>query len=272
MNSFQKEGGAATPQSSNRLQLKNATKTKVNRLVNFQLGLIVALVLVYISIEITTATEERIYVPTTTKTMSLEATMGEYRIVENRPKQKQVSKPATPKAAPTKKFDLSKPPVIDDTTDDSLSDQIDQLIPVDNGQDDPVVDLPTVDGTAKNTPPANSHINMVMEVPLFPGCSPSMNREERIDCLNKKMTRFVQRKFDARHSGNLESGSQVRISVVFTIGTDGLPTNIQVKAPNKELEKEALSVIRRLPEMVPGKNNGSAVNVTYVLPIVYQLQ
>jgi protein TonB len=274
MNSFHKEEGAATPHSSSRFFLKKAANTKVNRLINFQLGLVVALLLVYISIEMTTLKREPVMAPVATKSIILEPAMGEYKIVENKPKviKQKITKPVPPKTTPIKKIDISKPPVIDDSADLSFKDLMNQLTVVDRGADDPVVDLPAVSGSKNNSAPVNTNINGVMEVPLFPGCDASMNREERIDCLNQKMGRFVQRKFDAKRSGNLETGTQVRISVVFTIGTDGLPKDIQVKAPNDELAKEARRVINRLPVMVPGKNNGAAVNVTYVLPIVYNLQ
>jgi protein TonB len=271
MNNFKKEDGAATPQFLNRLQLKNAAKTKVNRLINFQLGLIVALALVYLAIEISTVEYEKEYTPATSKTMTLESTMGEYRIVENKPVQKKVTEPAKPKTV-VKKFDISKAPVIDDTQPEvDMKELMDQLVPIDTGESDPVVDLPAVKTSSKNSSPATTHINGVMEVPLFPGCDPSLDRDDRIKCLNEKMTRFVQRKFDATQSGNLDTGSTVRITVVFTIGTNGLPMDLKIKAPNKQLEDEARRTINRLPEMTPGKNNGAAVNVTYVLPIVYKL-
>jgi len=37
------------------------------------------------------------------------------------------------------------------------------------------------------------------------------------------------------------------------------------------LEKESIRVIRSLPKMVPGKQNGQAVNVTYTIPIRFNL-
>ena len=271
MNNIKKEDGAATPQPLNRLQLKNAAKTKVNRLINFQLGLIVALALVYLAIEISTIEYEKVYAPTTSKTFSVESTMGEYRIVENKPVQKKVVKQSKPKTV-VKKFDISKAPVIDDTQPEvDMKELMDQLLTTDTGESEPVVDVPAANAGNENTTPATTHINGVMEVPLFPGCDPSLGREDRIKCLNEKMTRFVQRKFDATQSGNVQSGTTVRITVVFTIGINGLPMNIQIKAPNKQLEDEARRTIDRLPEMTPGKNNGAAVNVTYVLPIVYKL-
>jgi protein TonB len=69
----------------------------------------------------------------------------------------------------------------------------------------------------------------------------------------------------------LNSKDVVKIAVVFTIGTDGLPRDIQVKAPNKDLEEEALKVISNLPQMTPGKIDNMPVNVTYSLPIRFQV-
>ena len=44
------------------------------------------------------------------------------------------------------------------------------------------------------------------------------------------------------------------------------------RAINLELEKEAIRVISKLPQMTPGYQRGKAVIVPYSLPIVFQVQ
>ena len=63
-----------------------------------------------------------------------------------------------------------------------------------------------------------------------------------------------------------------RIFALFTIDKNGLVTDIIIKAPHKKLEKEALRVIEKLPEMIPGKQRKRAVAVKYTLPIVFQIE
>jgi protein TonB len=45
----------------------------------------------------------------------------------------------------------------------------------------------------------------VSEVPLFPGCSASLDSKERISCLNEKMARYIQRKFDTGLARDINS-------------------------------------------------------------------
>jgi protein TonB len=276
MKSFNIEKGAATPKSPSRFQLKEQTKTKVNPLMNFQLGLIAALFFMYVAIEITTHKFEKVFpAATITETLPVESYAGEFTIVENQPnlvKDKTVKAIIPPVKLPQP--DTFLPPVIDENAvDNSLTDAIHALEPVEKGKGEPVVDVPTTKGgPVKNEAPKSSHINGVSEVPLFPGCDVSLDRVERIGCLNEKMSRFVQRKLNAGLTEDLKGGNTVKITVVFTIGTNGLPKDIQVKAPNATLEQEALRVINDLPQMKPGKNNGVAVNVTYILPIVYTVR
>ncbi len=201
MKSFNNEKGAATPDSPSRFQLKEQTKTKVNPLMNFQLGLIAALFFMYVAIEITTQKFEKVFPAVTiTETLPIESYVGEFTVVENQPKlekQKVVKAVIPPVKLPQP--DISLPPVIDDNAvDNSLTDSIDALVPVDTGKGESVVDVPAAKGSpVKSEAPKNSHINGVSEVPLFPGCDVSLDRTERIECLNEKMSRFVQRRFDA---------------------------------------------------------------------------
>ncbi|MGB5982745.1 MAG: energy transducer TonB [Nonlabens sp.] len=263
---------AATSQGCDRIALKKSVNTKVNRNINFLLGLILALLTVYLIIELNSQVVNKKIPIVSIKQLEPEQNVGPYRIlVEKKPQQqKKVQKKQQP-LKKQKKFDISKAPVIDETVDD-FDDLLAALEPTNDPIAEPVDHLKSGDGPAdKNSEPATSHVNFVSEVPLFPGCSSSMDRAERIDCLNSKMARFVQRKFDTSMANETRGSNTVRISVMFTIGIDGLPMNIQIKAPSEKLKKEAARVISKLPQMTPGKMNGEPVNVTYTLPIVYKV-
>lgn len=273
MNLFNK-GGAATLPKNNR-NLKKESNTKVNPLINFQLGLVAVLAAVYFIVEFATPVREKLYQQLPSKTMTLEPTMGEFVIEKPVVIDKHVRKEAVqkPQSKQTVVSDPSKAPVIDNSITDEMSKVavVKPVIPRISNKDA----SRSNSTTSKRTPvaPAGaSNVNMVMEVPLFPGCDASLDRADRINCLNNNMQRFIQKKFDTSiATDQMARNGSVRITVMFTIGTDGLPKDVVVKAPNKELEKEAHKVISRLPKMVPGKNNGVAVDVTYVLPIVYKV-
>ena len=67
-------------------------------------------------------------------------------------------------------------------------------------------------------------------------------------------------------------GIQGRVHVMFVIDKDGTITGIQARGPDKNLEKEALRIIGKLPNMTPGKQRGRAVRVPFSYPINFRLQ
>ncbi|MGB3590676.1 MAG: energy transducer TonB [Nonlabens sp.] len=273
MNHLNDGQDAATSSPLERYERKKSTNTRASSILNFQLGLIIVLLISYLAIELTSQVQkQRPDLPVNTYTLSEDENMGKFTLEKKIPKPapKPLVKKPQPKIAHVKKVTIDMPPVISDKEVEpqvTAPKKVDTTVPV-KVTSSSSIGL-TGDKTISNS--GNNLVNTVMEVPLFPGCKERLNREERIECLNKKMTRFVQRKFDTRSAVDFDAGERVRITVLFTIGIDGLPRDIQVMAPNKQLEREALKVVSGLPRMIPGKNNGVAVNVTYVLPIIFQV-
>jgi protein TonB len=112
---------------------------------------------------------------------------------------------------------------------------------------------------------------VIENVPIFPGCESGNNAAKR-DCMSKKITAFVQKKFNTDLAGELGLSGRQRISVIFKIDKNGNVTDVRSRAPHPALEKEAARVINLLPKMKPGKQRGKAVIVPYSLPIVFQVQ
>lgn len=70
-----------------------------------------------------------------------------------------------------------------------------------------------------------------------------------------------------------EVGIQGRVVVEFVVGKDGSITNARVvRTRHPALDKEALRVIKAMPNWIPGRNNGQPVKVTYTLPVTFKLQ
>jgi len=70
----------------------------------------------------------------------------------------------------------------------------------------------------------------------------------------------------------MEMGIQGKVFVNFIIDKDGSITNIQMRGPDKNLEKEAQRIISELPKMTTGKQRGRAVRVPFSIPIIFRLQ
>jgi len=110
-----------------------------------------------------------------------------------------------------------------------------------------------------------------MVTPLFKGCENLSNEENRV-CFEKKMKRFVQKKFDSNLGGELGLlPGDYKIYAQFIIDEKGEVIDIEVRAPHVRLQKNVLKMIGRLPQFKPGEVAGKKVKVRYLLPIKFQV-
>lgn len=116
------------------------------------------------------------------------------------------------------------------------------------------------------------NIMAVQKVPVFPGCEKEATNNGRRKCLSEKLTKLVQRKFDTDIASDLGIIGKQRIYVSFKINKLGDVEIIETKASHKALEKEANRVVSKIPTMQPGKNNNKPVEVSYMLPIKFNIQ
>ena len=111
---------------------------------------------------------------------------------------------------------------------------------------------------------------VIEDVPIFPGCE-RVKKSERRDCFQEQMNKHIRKNFRYPEIAQ-EMGIQGRVYVNFIISKDGSITNIRMRGPDKNLEKEAERIISKLPKMTPGKQRGRAVRVPFSIPIVFRLQ
>lgn len=109
---------------------------------------------------------------------------------------------------------------------------------------------------------------VIEDAPVFPGCESAKNKKE---CFQKMMQKHIRKHFRYPEIAQ-EMGVQGRVSVMFTIDKDGSITNIRKRGPDKNLEKEAVRIINKLPKMTPGRQRGRAVRVPFSIPITFKLQ
>ncbi len=115
-------------------------------------------------------------------------------------------------------------------------------------------------------------INKVEQVPIYPGCEKFESNDERKNCMSKKIGRLISRRFNTGLGEQLGLTGKQRISVQFKIDADGNVTEIMARAPHDRLEKEAVKVVGKIPQMIPGKQRDKNVSVIYSLPIIFQVQ
>ncbi|KPM31358.1 Ferric siderophore transport system, periplasmic binding protein TonB [Croceitalea dokdonensis DOKDO 023] len=109
---------------------------------------------------------------------------------------------------------------------------------------------------------------VIEDVPVFPGCEGASNKKA---CFQEQMQKHIRKNFRYPEIAQ-EMGVQGRVSVVFVIQKDGSIGNIRMRGPDKNLEAEAMRIIKKLPKMTPGKQRGRPVKVPFSIPINFKLQ
>lgn len=70
-----------------------------------------------------------------------------------------------------------------------------------------------------------------------------------------------------------DNGVQGRITLQFTVNTDGSVSNVKVlRGVDISLDREAVRVVSHSPKWTPGKQKGIPIKVTYTFPVIFQLQ
>ena len=70
-----------------------------------------------------------------------------------------------------------------------------------------------------------------------------------------------------------ENGVQGRVVVAFVVERDGSITDVHIaRGVDPSLDKEAVRVVKSMPQWTPGKQNGSAVRVKFNVPVAFRLQ
>lgn len=266
---------AATSSKKKRFD-KKKVNLRVNPLINFQIGLIAALLFAYLVIELTSKQVELKHSP---YTLQIEEPSDwnhkEFTMIPNNPL------PEVAVAVPNKEL---PPVIVDNKTPEPEVDPILEPKPIVQ----PVIStqltissdtgpVTTTSNNGVNSAPAapiTTTMDGVDSMPLFPGCEFLENNEERRKCFNDKIHQFVQRKFDKDLANGLDlkSGEIVKIDILFTINELGLPVDVKVKTPHGILEKEAYRLVGKLPRITPGKVKGNPVSVYFHLPIRFKMQ
>jgi bla regulator protein BlaR1 len=98
--------------------------------------------------------------------------------------------------------------------------------------------------------------------PTFPGC----NTGDK-DCFSKMVQKHFSRNFDAKLPNSLGlSAGKKRVFIGFNVAVNGDIVDVQARAPHVKIKEEVIRVMRSLPKMIPGKQNGQEVIVNYNIP------
>ena len=217
-----------------------------------QLGLVLALFVVYVAIE--QKTFDKGYADLLGDVQMIDD-LDDKDVITIRPE------PKLPKPKPVIPDDIT---VVDDDQD------IEEIIPPDSEGDEDIeiVDINDIQEEDEPEEIDDGDVDFVLieDVPIFPGCKG--NKKELKDCFNKKMQKHFVKKFDSDLPNELGlPPGKKRLIMLFKIDRTGKVVDIRVKAPHPKLEKEASRIMKLLPTMKPGRQRGRAVGVKYTLPM-----
>ena len=238
------------------MEIKKSPKANLENYTRlfFQLGLVLALLTVYLGIENKTYDEGAEGLALVTSDHEEEEEILEIVI-------EQIIQPkAPPPPAPEKIEIIEDEEEVEETiietteTDEAEKVEVEEIVEVE--EEEMIEDVPFA---------------IIEDVPVYPGCKGT--KAQKKACLNKSLQKHVARKFNVDLAGDLGlSPGKKKIYIQFKITKTGTIEIVAARAPHPRLEKEARRVVMLLPKMIPGKQRGRPVNVTYMLPISFNVE
>ena len=104
---------------------------------------------------------------------------------------------------------------------------------------------------------------VVEQKPSFPGSTPARFQQD--------INNHIRKHFRYPPAAQ-ELGIQGRVYISFIILKDGSIKIKGYRGPDRNLEREALRILSKLPIMEPGKQRNQPVNVPFSLPITFRIQ
>jgi len=219
-----------------------------------QLGLVLALLVVYLAIE--KKTYDRVIGDLGPVVLNMEDDEEQIEIEQVKPPEQK----APPPPAPDKIEVVEDEEEIEETVIESTETDETEAVEVE------IIEVEEEEEVMEDVPFA-----IIEDVPVYPGCKG--NKKQLRACLQEKITKHVNRKFNAELASDLGLSPGVkRIFVMFKIDKTGNITDVQARAPHVKLQQEAIRVVKLLPKMTPGKQRGRPVGVKYSLPIAFRVE
>tara|TARA_R110001583_G_scaffold61843_4_gene182365 strand:+ start:4890 stop:5609 length:720 start_codon:yes stop_codon:yes gene_type:complete len=239
------------------MQIKKSPKANLENYSKLfmQLGLVLALLVVYLAIE--KKTYDRVIGNLGPVVLNMEDEEQTIEIEQIKPPEPKTPPPPTPDKIEVVQDEVEvEETVIESTeTDENEAVEVEEIVEVDE-EEDVLEDVPFA---------------IIEDVPVYPGCKG--NKAELRACLQEQITKHVNRKFNADLASDLGLAPGVkRIFVMFKIDKSGNIVDVMARAPHKRLQEEAIRVVNLLPKMTPGRQRGTPVGVKYSLPIAFKVE
>ena len=230
------------------MEIKKTEKASLEnkKLIFLEIGLILALAVVYVAFEWKTEEQQIVELEDTTQVIEVEEVIAT-----------QTETPPPPPSAP-------KMPVLSDQID-----IVDDEIVVDdnmflNLEDDANMGVEIMD-----------YVENVEEEVIEEEAIPFQLVEEKPSFMGgdaNEFSKWVNQRLVYPEIAK-ENGVQGRVTLQFTVESDGRVTNVKVlRGVDSSLDQVAVRVVSSSPRWTPGKQRDRAVRVTYTFPVIFQLR
>lgn len=238
-----------------------------NGFLNFQIGLIISMLMVYGVFQIQFPNDlEEVAVKTDLNEDLTDDNFHDFVVIQE--------PTSTPVVAPSVVSPVSDV-FIEVENESDVLEQVEKIAPTEDHKSDPVnvSDLHQLGkGDVEiNDIPSVLDINAVEKVPVFPGCEKLDSNEEKTACLAAKIKNVIQKNFDGGMASEYGLSGVQRIYVQFKIDENGEVSDVKTRAPHNALAVEADRVIHKIPKMTPGKQQNKNVSVRYSVPIIFEV-
>ena len=107
--------------------------------------------------------------------------------------------------------------------------------------------------------------------PLAPDCKAKWKVEKQQKCTQIFISSHVNRKFNTELVSELGLTGRIKIDVTFTIDKEGKPKNISATGGPEIMNQHAVEVIKLLPQFQPALQEGKPIEVSYHLPVMFDI-
>jgi len=111
----------------------------------------------------------------------------------------------------------------------------------------------------------------VQSPPEFMNTPSNLTLYEKREYFKERINNFVSENINLRQD-DLSVSVKHKIRAFFTINRLGLIEKIRVRTAQPLVEKITISILQKLPKIIPAKYEGKSVNMIYSLPIIIHLK
>lgn len=245
------------------MEIKKNPKARLENFsrIFFHIGLVLTLYITYIFIEHKTYEKEYGELEQVVLVQEMTEEIPVVKVVKIKLTQKKAPPPPTIEKLEIVKDDVETPETIIEST------ETDENEAVTNAEvtTEEIVEIAEEETIVEDVP-----FMMIQNGPVYPGCKG--NKEQLKKCFTKKVTKYFGDNFDTSLASDLGlSSGKKSLYVIFTIDKKGNITKVKARGPHPVLEQEVVKVTKSLPKMIPGKQGGISVGVTYSIPVTFQV-